>query len=310
MPLHPFIVQLLEQLADRPAISAGSPQDARDLIAAGREVLGPGPEMHETRDFALPTRAGAIPARLHIPRAEPAGLVVVLHGGGWVIGNIDDYDTLGRQFAAESGCAVLLPDYRLAPEHPFPAPLEDAEDALLWAAEEAKRGFARPLALAAAGDSAGGNLVTVAARRLRGRVDLALQSLIYPVTDCDVSRPSYAAHGEGLPLTARDMAWFFDHYSDAGTRATPDIAPLRAPDLAGLPPAVVSLAEYDILHDEGLAYAEALEASGVPVTLRRADGMTHGYIRMHNLCEPIAAEVTRLGRELGEACAAAAPQRA
>lgn len=303
MPLDPFVTVMLERTRGLPAISDGSPDDARALIAAGREGIGTGPEMAETRDFALPTRSGSIPARLHVPEGEVKGLLVYLHGGGWVIGNIDDFDTLGRALAARSSCAVLLPDYRLAPESPFPGPVEDCEDAVLWALEAAGEEFGgAPVAVA--GDSAGGNLATVVARRLLGQGPIVFQGLVYPVTDHDFSRPSYAAHAEGFPLLGRDMPWFFDHYLQGADPKQPDVSPLHA-DLTGLPPALVITAGYDVLLDEGLAYADALEAAGVPVTRRHAPGMIHGFIRIHNLCEAARLEVEALADATREACEAA-----
>ena len=305
MPLHPFIEVMLEKLAQMPGLSDQSPEAGRAQVAAGREAVGKGPGMAQVRDLAIPTRGGEIPGRLLVPSADPKGLVVYLHGGGWVLCCIDDFDTLARQLAHDSGCAVLLVDYRLAPEHPFPAPLEDSEDAVLFAAGLAGREFSRPLPVAVAGDSAGANLATVAARRLRGRVELACQALIYPVADCDFDRPSYRERSDGMPLKRKDMEWFFAHYAPRDAWAGPDISPLRAKDLSGLPPAVVTLAEYDVLRDEGLAYARALEAAGVPVTLREAEGLTHGFIRLHNLCAPVAEELAAIGRDLARACEAA-----
>ncbi|WP_339948997.1 alpha/beta hydrolase [uncultured Albimonas sp.] len=305
MPLHPFIEVMLEKLAQQPGLSEQSPEAGRAQVAAGREAVGKGPEMAEVRDLEIPTRGGSIPGRLLVPSADPAGLVVYLHGGGWVLCDIDDFDTMGRRLAADSGCAVLMVDYRLAPEHPFPAPLEDSEDAVVHGAELAASAFSRPVPLAVAGDSAGGNLATIAARRLRCRVTLAIQALIYPVTDCDFDRPSYRERSEGMPLKGRDMEWFFAHYAPREAWPTPDISPIRAQDLSGLPPAVVTLAEYDVLRDEGLAYARALEAAGVPVTLREIPGLTHGFIRLHNLCEPAAEELAAIGRDIARACKAA-----
>ncbi len=304
MPLHPFVSGMLKQLGGRPALSDGTPQDARNMMTAAREVYGEGPKMAEVHYIELPTRSGSIPARLLVPAGDVVGVVVYLHGGGWVIGSIDDFDAVGRELAAASGCAVLLPDYRLAPEAPFPAPLHDCEDALLWAAEQAASRFGAPVPLIVAGDSAGGNLAAVLAQRHHQTTPIALQVLIYPVTDCDFTRPSYSAHGAGLILKSGDMAWFFDHYAPAADWMHPDISPLRADDLAGLPPAVVTLAEYDVLHDEGIAYADAMAAAGVPVTQRVVEGMTHGFIRLHNLCDPARAEVERLGAEIRAACAA------
>ncbi|GGH24332.1 alpha/beta hydrolase [Alsobacter metallidurans] len=288
MTLHPFVAAMLEQLKGRPALSSGSPEDARAMVAAARAVIGQGPAMAEVRDIQVPTRAGSIAARHFRPTDAPAGLLVYLHGGGWVVGALDDYDTLARTLAAQSGCSVLLPDYRLAPEHQFPAGLDDAVDALTHGRELA--GPATPLLVA--GDSAGANLAAVAARKLRGKVALAGQALIYPVADCDFGRPSYHAYGAGLPLTRDDMVWFFRHYAPEAQWTSPDIAPLRAADdLAGLPPTLVVLAECDVLADEGRAFADALERAGVPVMRRTAEGVTHGFIRLHNLFDVAAREV-------------------
>ncbi|MDO9526689.1 MAG: alpha/beta hydrolase fold domain-containing protein [Gemmobacter sp.] len=137
--------------------------------------------------------------------------------------------------------------------------------------------------MAVAGDSAGANLATITARRLRGRVALAVRALLYPVTDCDFATASYHVHGKGLPLTAQDMRWFFEHYAPSHLFESPDIACLRAQGLTGMPPAVVVTAEYEVLADEGASYAERLRAADVAVTLRQVQGVTHGFIRLHNL---------------------------
>lgn len=304
MTLHPFFAMMMESFAaaGRPALSDGTPEQSRALVAAGRAALGPGAEVGSISDLSIPTRSGAIPARLLLPKTAPAGLVVYLHGGGWVIGALDDYEVLARHLAALSGCAVLLPDYRLAPEHPFPAGLDDCEDALLFAAGKVAELCGGYVPLIVAGDSAGANLGTVAARRLRGRVELALQALLYPVTDCDFDRPSYRTHGEGLPLTRRDMLWFFDHYAPRAHHGDPDISPLRATDLSDLPPALIVTAEYDVLHDEGEAYAGRLAEAGVPVTQRCAAGLPHGFARLHNHVGAVDTEIRAVAAAIATAC--------
>lgn len=304
MALHPFFAMMMESFAaaGRPALSDGTPAQARALVAAGRAALGPGAEVGSIGDLSIPTRSGAIPARLVLPKTAPAGLVVYFHGGGWVIGELDDYEVLARHLATLSGCAVMLPDYRLAPEHPFPAGLEDCEDALLFAAGKVAEFCGASVPLVVAGDSAGANLGTVAARRLHGRVDPALQALLYPVADCDFDRPSYLAHGDGLPLTRRDMLWFFDHYAPRVRHGDPDIAPLRAPDLSGLPPAVIVTAEFDVLCDEGEAYANRLAAAGLPVTHRCAIGLPHGFARLHNHVAAADAEIYAVATAIAAAC--------
>lgn len=304
MALHPFFQMMMESFAaaGRPALSDGTPEQGRALIAAGRAALGPGAEVGSINDLSIPTRSGAISARLVLPKTAPAGLVIYLHGGGWVIGELDDYAVLARHLATLSGCAVLLPDYRLAPEHKFPAGLEDCEDALRFAAGCVSELCGASVPLVVAGDSAGANLGTVAARRLRGRVTFALQVLLYPVSDCDFDRRSYRAHGDGLPLTRKDMLWFFDHYAPRVQHGDPDISPLRAPDLSGLPPALIVTAEYDVLSDEGEAYADRLAENGVPVTHRCAAGLPHGFARLHNHVAAVDAEIHAVAAAIAAAC--------
>ena len=188
-----------------------------------------------------------------------------------------------RKLAERTSCTVVLVDYRLAPEHRYPVAVDDSYAALEWVGEHAGE-MARPGApLFVAGDSAGGNLAAVMALRSRDRggPPIAAQILIYPVTDADFERPSYTDPGNQLLLTREAMAWFWDHYvPDASRRVEPDASPLRAADLAGLPPAVVLTAEHDVLRDEGEAYAERLEAAGVPVNFQRHEGQTHGFFTL------------------------------
>ena len=312
MALHPTVQKMIEgaRAAGRPALSAGSPQQARDMVAAIRGALGTGPEVGSIRDLSIPGRAGRTAARLYrAPGESEPGLVVYLHGGGWLCGCIDDFDILTRALAAQSGCAVLSVDYRLAPEHPFPAGLEDAEDALLWAQAQLQDLIGSAGRLVVAGDSAGANLATVAAFRLRHRLNLALQCLFYPVTDSNFSRPSYLAHGQGLPLTTADMEWFFAHYAPQTLWKHPDIAPLQTPDLSGCAPAWIAAAEYDVLHDEAIEYAERLRDAGIPVTLERVEGLPHGFARMINLLAPAASVVNAAAHEIRRRCTEALVSR-
>ena len=293
LALHPFIEKMLQtsRRAGLPPLSSGSPQQARDMVASSRNALGPGPRLREVVDLRVPTRSGEVPARLYRAEhlAEP-GLVIYLHGGGWVCGSIDDFDQLTRALASRSGCAVLSVDYRLAPENPFPAGLEDANDAVIWAHENLASLLGQSVPLVIAGDSAGANLATVSAAQLRNRINIEMQCLFYPVVDADFNRESYWVHGEGLPLTRKDMQWFFEHYAASAQWEQPDISPLRQSDLAGSPPAWIAVAEYDVLHDEGVAYAERLRRDGVPVMLKHVPGLTHGFARMLNLL-PEADEI-------------------
>ncbi|MFH6787282.1 MULTISPECIES: alpha/beta hydrolase [Methylobacterium] len=301
MPLAPAVSALLAQAAaaGRPALSAGTPDDARGLLAAGRAALGQGPDLDRIEDLAVQTRAGPLPARLYVPGPAPAGLVLYLHGGGWVLGTIEDYDAFARLLARRSGLAVLLPEYRLAPEHPFPCGLEDAIDCLDWANRRAADLVGPGLDLVVAGDSAGANLATVAAAERIGRVPLARQVLVYPVADCDVDRPSYLDPENAGLITRRDMLWFFDHYAGAGNPADPRVSPLRRASLAGLPPTHVATAEYDVLRDEGEAYAHRLAQAGIATTLTRHAGLPHGFVRLFNL----VPEADRAVAEIADAVA-------
>lgn len=204
-------------------------------------------------------------------------VLIYLHGGGWVLCSPETHDGVCRALANRAGCRVISVDYRLAPEHPYPAAIDDA-----WAVArtvlETERGRA-PVAVG--GDSAGGNLSAVIALRARDAgLPLALQILVYPVTDCDLGTGSYRSWARGYGMSADDMAWYWGHYVGEGDRTDPSASPLRAESLAGVAPAHVVVCEHDVLHDEGVAYAERLRAEGVPVTLREIEGMIHGYIRM------------------------------
>ena len=213
------------------------------------------------------------------------------HGGGWVIGGLDDFDKLGRLLAQRTGCTVLLVDYRLAPEYRFPVAVDDAWAALRWADEHRAEltgtgvtGTGVPLIVA--GDSAGGNLSAVMTQRARaaGGPDIALQVLVYPVTDCDMETTTYRDPGNQLMLTSDSMTWFWDHYApDPAARLHPDASPLRAASLADLPPAVVLTAEHDVLRDEGELYATRLLKAGVPVRHQRFAGQMHGFFTMVDL---------------------------
>ena len=282
--LHPFVVAMLAKQREVgvPALSAASPEDARALVTAGRQALGPGPDMAQVRDVKVPTRSGSIGARLLVPRGEVVSLLVYVHGGGWMVGGLDDFEVLGRELAFRCSSAVLLLDYRLAPEHPFPEGLEDVEDALSWAGGAPSSLSLPTVPLVVAGDSAGANLATVALRRLGGRVPAMLQVLAYPVTDCDFDTASYQHNSDGMPLTRADMQWFFGHYAPAEQHTDPDISPCRAQDLSQLPPTVILIAEHDVLRDDGARYGQLLEQAGVPVSVRQYDGMAHGFLRLHN----------------------------
>lgn len=278
---------LLEQMASSGVkpLHESTPEEARQLTASFGELAGPGPRMSRADDLTVTAADGAaIPIRVLVPLQRTRGVIVYIHGGGWVIGRASEFDTLGRRLAERTSCAVVLVDYRLAPEHRYPTAVDDCWDALVWVADHlADIAGSDDVPLIVAGDSAGGNLSAVMALRARDRGGprIDLQVLIYPVTDADFERPSYTAEENQLILTREAMIWFWDHYvPDAEQRSEVDASPIRAESLAGLPPAVVMTAEHDPLRDEGEAYAAALEAAGVPVNFRRHEGQTHGFFTL------------------------------
>jgi acetyl esterase len=280
--------QFLQQLSDQeaPAFHSLSAPDARAFFSTLREIIGEGPKVHHSDEFSIPSGEATITLRVLTPSPTPDGIIVYFHGGGWVVGDLDDYDTLGRFIATESNCAVVLVDYRLAPEYPFPAAINDAWAATQWVANNASRIVgSRDLPLIVAGDSAGGNLAAVVARKARdaGRPALAQQVLIYPVTQPDLTTAGYQdPENQGL-LNQADMVWFWNSYvPEIGERQHPDASPLLAEDLSGLPPAVVVTAEHDVLSDEGTAYANRLKQAGVPVSHRQFDGQIHGFFTILN----------------------------
>ena len=241
-------------------------------------------------DRVIPGPAGDIPIRIYTPEGVgPFALLVYFHGGGFVVGSIDGADMICRALCHGAGCIVVSVGYRLAPEHTFPAAPDDCLAATRWAAGHAAELGADPARLAVAGDSAGGNLAAVTALRMRdeGGPPLRGQLLIYPVADYHTPpTPSYLANADGYLLTRAMMIWFWGHYlNHAGEADDPHAAPLRAPDLAGLPPALVITAEFDPLRDEGERYAERLRLAGVPTALSRYDGMIHGFLLLADLFE-------------------------
>jgi acetyl esterase len=242
---------------------------------AGR-LCGDGEPVAEVRDVS----ADGVPVRIFRPEGEgPLPIVVYLHGGGWMMGTLDSYDSLLRALANASGALVAAVDYRLAPEHRYPTALEDSLAAIRWSVAHAGELGGDGERLALAGDSAGGNLAAVAARRLRGELPVGLQVLVYPVTDAVFDTASYRTYDAGHGLSGASMQRFWRFYLDGADPAHPDASPLRSADLAGVAPAFVLTAEEDVLRDEGEAYAAALSDAGVPTELVCWPGTIHGFIR-------------------------------
>lgn len=305
--LHPDALAIVQKSAGLPALSDVSVAEARRRFAEGSRAFGTGPSLAHVEDCDIPGRGGPIPARIYRAGPQSAGVVVHLHGGGWVIGGIEDFDAYARALCLASGCTIVLPDYRLAPENRFPAGLEDAEDVIRWAHDHrGGLGGRADAALIVSGDSAGANLAAVANLRLAGEVSVRLQVLYYPVTDCDFETESYRAHGETMPLKGRDLRWFFQHYADPRDWPRPEISPLRSDRLHLSPPTILITARFDTLLDEGRAYAERLKRGGVPTCYRELPGLPHGFIRWHEICAPSRDELIRIGREIAEAAGPAA----
>ncbi|WP_018656186.1 alpha/beta hydrolase [Actinomadura flavalba] len=240
-------------------------------------------DLPRVEDLRVPGTGGEIPVRLYRPEPDgaPLPVLVYLHGGGWVVGGIEAMDVSCRELAAGAGCVVLNVGYRLAPEHPYPAAAEDTWSVIAAVLADPARFGADPGRVAVGGDSAGGNLAAVAALRARDTgVPLVHQLLVYPVTDTARDTESWAQYGSGYGLDADQMSRFMEMYRAGADPCEPGLAPLHAPDLSGVAPATVITAEYDILRDEGEAYAARLAAAGVPVEARRYPGVVHSFFLM------------------------------
>jgi acetyl esterase len=283
--LTPAMSGLLDRIrrAGRQPWHRLSPAEARKAYAIGAEVLDlPRAPLPRVQDLALPGGDGRPrPARLYAPSHEVLPVLLYFHGGGFVIGSLDTHDSLCRQLALRSGCAVLALDYRLAPEHPFPAAVDDSWAALRFLAQQGAALGLDGIRLAVGGDSAGGTLAAVAAIHAHDAgLPLALQLLITPGTTAHADTPSHKLFANGFLLDADAIAWFFDHTIAWHHRRDWRFAPLEADDLDGVAPALVILAECDPLVDEGLAYADRLRAAGVAVGLELYRGLTHDFIKM------------------------------
>ena len=291
----------LGELGGAPTVSAPTVAEARARFRQSATFLDPRVSGCQSAERTLPGPAGELRARLYSPRgaSQRAPGLLFLHGGGWTIGDLDTHDNVCRYLAVEAGCRVLALDYRLAPEHPYPAAVEDAEAALAWLLGHAAEVGVDPARVAVGGDSAGGNLATVVARRARdaGSGGPCYQLLLYPGVDATQERPSFQLFGEGFLLTGADVRWFKGHYHpDPSRMGEPDASPLLTEDLSGLPPAAVIVAGFDPLRDEGLAYARRLAEAGVPTAEVLHEGLIHGF--------PHVSAASRASREALAAAAA------
>lgn len=301
MALDPQIATVIEQIRslDQPR-PENQPLDEARAAYRALASMSPRPDSVEVDEFDIPGPGGSLTARVYRP-SHPAGSgFVYFHGGGWTIGDLETHDGACGALAEASRSVAVAVDYRLAPEHPYPAAVEDADAATRWVAEHAGELSIDPEVLGVAGDSAGGNLATVVARRFRDGdgPTLAGQLLIYPGVDGTSEHPSFGEHDDIPFLPASTMRWFFDTYCGHADAAEPDISPLGA-DLAGLPPAVVVTAEFDPLRDQVDAYAKALADAGVEVTHLRYDDLTHVFVQLTGLSERAAEATEEIGREFG-----------
>jgi len=291
MPVHPQLKDIVDAVA---AASAEAPprdevpiEDHRAAYRALASFAGAGPDLEHISD----TTVAGIPCRRYA-NADPRGCFVYIHGGGYTIGDLESHDQTCRQLALESGATVISVDYRLAPEHPFPAGLDDSW-AVLTAIDADRSAYGAEAGLVVGGDSAGGNFAAVLALMARdAQINLAAQLLIYPAVDVDDDSPSMTENAEGYVLTRSTMDWFSEQYQPdpADWRASP----INADSHAGLAPATVITAEFDPLRDQGARYVAALEAAGVAVTHTNYDGMVHIFFQLGPLCDAGAAAVTQI----------------
>lgn len=309
--LHPQAQAFIDLLVERgvPPTHTLSHTDARKFYRERRAITQPDPsEVAEVRDLSAQGLHGPIPMRLYRPLGSKAAtalpVLVYYHGGGWTIGDLDTHDTLCRELANLSGCAVVAVDYRMGPEHRFPAAVDDVLAATRWVRKEAAALGIDASRLAVGGDSAGGNLAAVVALAARdaGDLPIAFQLLIYPATDMRRGHASHTTNGQGYVLTKDTISYFHDHYitdpkDDLDWRASP----LLHKDLAGLPPALVLTAGYDPLRDEGLDYARALTEAGNRATYVCFERQIHGFITMGRLLDEANAAVALCASELRRA---------
>ena len=292
MPLHPKLAVYLKQMAANAPLSYDQlpPEEVRRLSTASILAREAAPEaIARIENRSMPGPAGELPVRVYTPDGlAPFPVLMWFHGGGWVAGNLDTHDAGCRQLADEAGCVVVSVDYRLAPEHKFPAAADDCYAATLWVCGNAASISADPARLAVGGDSAGGNLAAAVClmARDRGGPPLVFQVLVYPITDYSYDTESYRANAQGYLLTKERMEFYWNAYlCSPADGSHPYASPLRAPDLRGLPPALVITAEFDPLRDEGEAYAARLTEASVAARVSRWDSMIHAFFSMGAVIE-------------------------
>ena len=309
--LDPDVLLVLDmiRLAGRPPFEQLTPAEAREAYMKSRAILQPEPEpVAEARDLAAPGPHGPIPLRLYRPQGGAAPLpgLIYYHGGGWLLGGLDSHDVVCRRFANAARCVVVSVDYRMAPEHKFPAAVDDCAAATAWAIGQAAALGIDPARVAVGGDSAGGNLAAVMALMARDGAlpRLAYQLLIYPATDMTMTTVSSQTVGPGVPLTSATMKWFIDHYmSGPEDRIDWRASPIRAASVAGTAPALVLTAAADPLRDEGIAYAARLEREGVRTTAIHLTDQIHGFLSMGKVIRAADTAIDMMAASLRRAFA-------
>jgi acetyl esterase len=310
MPVDPQMQAVLERAAKAalPPFHTLSAAEARRLYKETRAALAPAvPAVAAVRELAAPGPAGPVPLRLYRGAGTEAGsllpALVFFHGGGWTIGDLDTHDIVCRTLANRARCAVIAVDYRMGPEHKFPSAVEDCIAVTRWVAQQGAALGVDAARIAVGGDSAGGNLAAVVAIALRdaGGPPLVFQALVYPATDQRMDSASHAKFGEGYLLTRNNVLWFRDNYLRPVDYDDWRASPIRAPDLARLPPAHIITAGYDPLLDEGRAYSDRLVAAGVPVMYECFEGMAHGFLTMGGAVAAANHALYRLGQSLAQA---------
>lgn len=307
MPLDPQVQLYLEQMAalNMPPMSSIPPEIIRQSIAAQMATLPVGEAVARVENRTIPGPAGELPIRIYTPEGDgPFPILVFFHGGGWVICSLDTHDGQCRSLTNGAGCVVVSIDYRLAPEHKFPAAPQDCYAATKWVAEHAAEINGDASRIALGGDSAGGNLTAVVAQMVRdqGGPNLVFQLLIYPATNFTARNASLEENSQGYGLNSEDRAWYANHYlnSEADT-LNPLASPMLAKDLSNLPPALIITAEYDPLRDEGEEYGRLLQKAGVPTTISRYDGMIHGFFGMSDLLDKAKLAIAEASQALRKA---------
>lgn len=301
MPLNPVVDAMLQQMAEAggPALHEMTPVEGRAMY----RLMNEGASKEDLASVSDES-ANGVPVRVYRPTLNTKlPCLVYYHGGGWVIGDLETHDSPCRLLARQTGCVVVAVDYRLAPEHPFPAPLDDCFTATQWVFDNAAALDIDAEKVAVGGDSAGGNLaacVCIKAREQNGP-SIVHQVLLYPVTDAAMDTESYVENADGYMLTRDSMVWFWDHYIGTHNKDNYLISPLKAEDLSDLPSATVLTAEFDPLRDEGESYGARLQAAGVATQVKRYDGLVHGFISTVDILDPAKEAVELIASRLKQA---------